>query len=257
MDLNQDLSTIEKLVFQWKMSFNPDLTKQSTEVVFSRKTKHINHPPLYFNNSTVVTSPIQKHLGLVLDKRLISKATKGISLIFYCLRLTRKSLLCIYKSFVRPHLDYADVIYDKPHSDSFCNKIEYIQYNSALAIIGAIKGKRLYQELRLESLRERRWYRRLVYFYKIVSGNSPDYLHSMLPEKQCSYNQDRGSLFRNFKINTQYFNNSFFPYCVNEWNKLGLELRNSPLSISKFKRMSLLLFGQKCVLYIKFMILLV
>ena len=90
MDLNQDLSTIEKWALQWKMSFNPDLTKQATEVVFSRKTKHINHPPLYFNNSTVVTSPIQKHLGLVLDKRLvfhhhlnekISKATKGISLI--------------------------------------------------------------------------------------------------------------------------------------------------------------------------------
>ena len=58
MDLNQDLSTIEKWVFQWKMSFNPDLAKQATEVVFSRKTKPINHPPLYFNNSTVVTSPI-------------------------------------------------------------------------------------------------------------------------------------------------------------------------------------------------------
>ena len=57
----------------------------------------------------------------------------------------------------------------------------------------------------------------------------------MLPEKQCSYNQDRGKLFRNFKINTEYFKNSFFPYCVNEWNKLGLELRNS-LSISKFKK---------------------
>ena len=248
MDLNQDLSTIEKWAFQWKMSFNPDLTKQATEVVFSRKTKHINHPPLYFNNSTVVTSPIQKHLGLVLEKRLvfhhnlnekISKATKGISLIKRLHRyLPRKSLLCIYKFFVRPHLDYADVIYDQPHNDSFCNKIESIQYNAALAITGAIKGtsrERLYQELGLESLCERRWYRRLVYFFKIVSGNSPDYLRSMLPEKQCSYNQDRGKLFRNFKINTEYFKNSFFPYCVNEWNKLGLELRNS-LSISKFKK---------------------
>ena len=168
MDLNQDLSTIEKWAFQWKMSFNPDLTKQATEVVFSRKTKPINHPPLNFNNSTVVTSPIQKHLGLVLDKRLvfhhhlnekISKATKGISLIKRLHRyLPRKSLLCIYKSFVRPHLDYADVIYDQPHSDRFCNKIESIQYNAALVITGAIKGtcrERLYQELGLESLRER------------------------------------------------------------------------------------------------------
>ena len=146
MDLNQDLSTIGKWAFQWKMSFNPDLTKQATEVVFSRKTKPINHTRLYFNNSTVVTSPIQKHLGLVLEKRIvfhhhlnekISKATKGISHIKRLHRyLPHKSLLCIYKSFVRPHLDYADVIYDLPHSDSFCNKIESIQYNAALAITG-------------------------------------------------------------------------------------------------------------------------
>ena len=69
MDLNQDLSTIKNLVFQWKMTFNPDPKKQATEVIFSHKTKPVNHPPLYFNDSTVVTSPIQKHLGLILDKK--------------------------------------------------------------------------------------------------------------------------------------------------------------------------------------------
>ena len=57
----------------------------------------------------------------------------------------------------------------------------------------------------------------------------------MLPEKQCSYNQDIANLFRKFKINTEYFKISFFPYCINEWNKLGLALRNS-LSISIFKK---------------------
>ena len=35
------------------------------------------------------------------------------------------------------HLDYADVIYDQPHNESFCSKIESIQYNAALAITGA------------------------------------------------------------------------------------------------------------------------
>ena len=143
----------------------------------------------------------------------ISKANKGISLIKRLYRhLPRKSLLCIYKSFIRPHLDYADVIYDQPHIDSFCNKIESVQYNAALAITGGIKGssrERLYQERGLESLRERRWYRRQVYFFNIVSGNSPEYLRSLLPMKQYSYNQTRGNLFRNFKTNTEYFKNSF------------------------------------------------
>ena len=54
--------------------------------------------------------------------------------------LPRQSLLNIYKSFIRPHLDYGDVIYDQPHNDTFCRMIESVQYNAALAITGAIKG---------------------------------------------------------------------------------------------------------------------
>ena len=35
------------------------------------------------------------------------------------LTLSRTSLLTIYKIFVRPNLDYADIIYDKPLTESF------------------------------------------------------------------------------------------------------------------------------------------
>ena len=78
--------------------------------------------------------------------------------------LSRKSLLTIYKSFVRSNLDYAVIIYDKPFNESFKRKIEMVQYKAALVITGAIKGTsrdRLYQELGLESLEDRRWSRRL------------------------------------------------------------------------------------------------
>ena len=53
--------------------------------------------------------------------------------------LSRKSLLTIYKSFVRSILDYADIIYDKPLNESFKKKIESAQYEAALIITGAIK----------------------------------------------------------------------------------------------------------------------
>ena len=33
--------------------------------------------------------------------------------------LPRDVLLRIYKSFIRPHLDYGDIIYDKPNNESF------------------------------------------------------------------------------------------------------------------------------------------
>ena len=72
--------------------------------------------------------------------------------------LPRHSLISIYKSFVRPHLDYGDVIYDRPNNHSFSEKIESIQYNSALAITGAIRGsytEKFYNELGFESLNYR------------------------------------------------------------------------------------------------------
>ena len=83
--------------------------------------------------------------------------------------LSRKSLLRICKSFVRSNLDYADIIYDKPFNQSFKRKIKMVQYKAALVITtGVIKGvsrDRLYQELGLESLAERKWFRRLFYFH--------------------------------------------------------------------------------------------
>ena len=138
----------------------------------------------------------------------ISKANKGIGLIkrLYTY-LPRKSFLNIYKAFIRPHLDYGDVIYDQPHNDTLCRMIESVQYNAALAITGTIKGssrERLYQELGLESLSDRRCYRRLVYFFNIVSCNSPSYLNSLLPSKQRSYDPIRSNLFRNFTSHTNF-----------------------------------------------------
>ncbi len=38
-DLDQDLRNISQWANQWKMSFNPDITKQAVEVIFSRKKK--------------------------------------------------------------------------------------------------------------------------------------------------------------------------------------------------------------------------
>ena len=90
-------------------------------------------------------------------KEKISKACKGIGVIrklHYV--LPRHSLLTIYKSFIRPHLDYGDIIYDQPNNQAFSNKLEAVQYNAALAITGAIRGTsktKIYQELGLESLK--------------------------------------------------------------------------------------------------------
>ena len=97
----------------------------------------------------------------------MKKAVKGIILIKKLnVTLPHSSLLIIYKSVIRPDLDYGDVIYDQPNENSLSEKIDSAQYNAALAITGAIRGtsrEKLYQKLCLESLKERRWLRQLCY----------------------------------------------------------------------------------------------
>ena len=69
-----------------------------------------------------------------------------------------------------------------------------MQYNAALVITGAIKGtskERIYRELGFESLADRRWFRRMCTFWKIVKGISPTYLQTYLPVIQYSRNSTR------------------------------------------------------------------
>ena len=68
--LSQDLNAITNWAFQWKMTFNPDLSKQAQEVIFSRKIKKFLHRTFLFRNIPLSNSLFQKHLGLTLDIKL-------------------------------------------------------------------------------------------------------------------------------------------------------------------------------------------
>ena len=175
-ELNDDLKKINKSAFQWKMSFNTDPSKQAQKVIFSRKTKKLPLPSLVFNNNNVLQTSSQKHLGVTLDVSLehlnnvLNKVNKTIGLLRKLQNLlSRSTLITVYTAFVRPHLDYGDILFDETYNSSFREKLESIQYNACLALTGAIRGsskEKLYQELGFESLRIRRWYRKLRLFIK-------------------------------------------------------------------------------------------
>ena len=149
-------------------------------------------------------------------KEKISKTMKWIGIIKKLSNiLPRQSLITIYKSFVRPHLDYGDLIYDQPNNESFCQQIESVQYNASLAITGAIKGTsrlKLYNEIGLESLKFRRWFR--CTFYKIKSTGLPSYLFELIPKSSHMYNtrslEDVATLYSR----TDIFKYSFFPSTI-------------------------------------------
>ena len=61
-------------------------------------------------------------------------------------------------------------------NESFSSKIESVQYNASLPITRAVRGtsqEKLYQALGLESLKSRRWLRRICYFYKLIKTQKP------------------------------------------------------------------------------------
>ena len=195
LTVNSDLLKIQDGAYQWKISFNPDRTKQAQKIIFSRKKTATTHPPIFFNNSEIKLSSNQKHLGFTLDSKLsfnehindtIHQANKGVGLLRKLQTiLPRNSLLTIYKSFIRPLLDYADVIYDQPSNASFSKKTESVQYYAALGITGAIKdSSRL--KLYLPGVRtgislSKKMGKKIVLTLKVFSTDQPSYIYGLLP----------------------------------------------------------------------------
>ena len=238
-DLNNDLAKINDWAYQWKMNFNPDPFKQAQEALSSRKIKSQNHPCFHFNNNPVNQTRLQKYIGMYLDpkldflehlKNVQAKVNKSITLLRKLQTiLPRPTLLTIYKAFIRPHLDYGDTIYDQAYNDSFHQKLESIQYNAALAITGAIRGNysvKLYQELGLESLQQRRWYRKLCTFLKIIKEKSPDYLFNIIPKNNSNHRTRNSYNIPQFNIKHNYFKNSFLLLVIAEWDKLDSDIQN-------------------------------
>ena len=136
--------------------------------------------------------------------------------------------------------------------------MEKVQYRACLAITGGIKGasrERLYDELSLYSLVKRRWRIKLVCFYQIVNRLLPDYLYSyidFLSQESYLLRSSSASIIRPLPARTKSFKGTFFPYCINEWNKLKVGLRNAK-SINIFKK-SILNEKKKKIHYFVFMI---
>ena len=112
-------------------------------------------------------------------KSIFNKVNKTIGLLRKLHNtLSRLPLLTIYKSFIRPHLDYGDIIYNQAYNVSFHQKLESIQYNSALAITSSIRGtptEKLYNELGLETLEKtdgKGNYAASIKFIKIILRNT-------------------------------------------------------------------------------------
>ena len=129
--------------------------------------------------SFIKNTPGRLLLGIVVDSKLdfkfhvdqkIKKCNKLKGLMRRpSINVPKNALLTVYKLFIRPNLDYSDILYDKTEKENFLNKLEKVQYRACLAITGAILGtsrQKLYDELGLHSLSKRRWRNKLIFLIK-------------------------------------------------------------------------------------------
>ena len=114
-----------------------------------------------------------KHLGMIPDSKLtflshikeaIVEVRRGIGIIrFLSKYATRDVLDQIYKLYMRPQLDYGDIIchkYDPEFKLDSTKRLESTQYSAALAVSGAWRGTntdKIYEELGWEIIYYRRW----------------------------------------------------------------------------------------------------
>ena len=235
------------------------------ELVFSRKKIKVDHPAIFFNNTSIMKADEHKHLRIILDSNLsfsahirsaISKSRKGIDWLKYLSDyLPRHTLNELYKLYVRPHLDYGDVIYHIPAKvcefsgsvilTSLMEKEESVQYSAARAVTGTWRGtsqEKLYAELGWEPLSARRWSRRLTLLYKLINNVTPIYTKDPIPPlQQLQYSLRSQDFIGTIKARTEKFKSSFYPHCLSEWNDLDPEIRLAPfVAIFKKKLLSII-----------------
>ena len=144
-------------------------------------------------------------------EKIFKKASRGIGVIHnYNGILPRETLLTICKSFPRSFLDYGDKICDQSNNKNFCQQID-VKYKAALATTGTITSisrTKFFEDISLESLKFRKWHRKLCSLLKIKAAGLPYYLSKYILKENHQYNtrlqdesittyQCRSNAFRN------------------------------------------------------------
>jgi hypothetical protein len=141
--LNNDMATIHAWSIKWLVNINPQET-----MTITRKIKKPFHPTLIMNNTIINQVTEHKHLGLAISndgswQKHIDLITKKAFTRVNILRkfkfiLDRKTLENIYLTFIRPILEYADVVWDNK-TLFLMNKLENVQIEAARIVTGGTR----------------------------------------------------------------------------------------------------------------------
>ena len=221
-NLNEDLTRISDWSKKWLVTMNPS---KCQSIIFSLKLNKPDHPALLMDGACIIEVESHAHLGLIFQNNMswrshihniFEKASKRLNMLkLIKYKVNRSTLTCLYKSLIRPLMEYGDVIWDNC-SEIDSKLLDSIQYDCAKVVTGAIKGtsaRALMNELGWENLSVRRKMHKLNYFYKITKHISPSYLVDVLPitvgeRVSCSLRSNEN--ISSFLCRTMRFRQSFF-----------------------------------------------
>lgn len=236
--LNSSLSVLATWCLEWQMSIN---LRKTVSMTITRKQKSL--PFVYSINGQNLSSVKQyKYLGLVITSDLRwnnhvahikKKAMKKLGYLRRTLaRSTSNIKLLAYKTYIRPLLEYATVVWG-PYTQSNISEIENIQRKAVRFIFNSYRRhtsvSALLQDANLETLEVRRYRERLKMLYLIYHEHVK--IDRKLYIKPCNRRPTRSS--HSFKLieyscRTNIFKQSFFPRAIREWNALPENVLQSP-----------------------------
>ena len=208
----------------------------------SRKLNKPYHPPLTMNNTIIENVREHKHLGLILSDdgswhkhidMIVKKAFNRLNILrkfrYY---LDRKTLEKLYISFIRPILEYGDIIWDNSTA-LLVHKLENVQLEAARIVTGGTRltsFTNLYKETGWEKLNSRRESHKAIFFHKMVNNVTPLYLSNLIPAQLRdvhSYNTRNSDVIPPIICRTSLYSNYFMPSTVRIWNSLPRQIQSN------------------------------
>ena len=151
-------------------------------MTFTNKKKPIQQPTLFMNDTPLNEVNMHNHLGLTFSsdltwtnhiRNIVSRASQRVNIMKRLKYLLgRKSLMLVYKTMIRPIMEYACIIFDNCNANDR-DLLESVQYDAARVCLGALcntSKTKLLDELGWDGLSERRRYYKLIAFYKIMNN---------------------------------------------------------------------------------------
>ena len=236
--LQEDLYSLERWERDWLMSFHP--AKCNVLRITRKRTRTIYNYTLHGEILEGVSSA--KYLGVTLSEDMswnrhvdsvVSRSNSKLGFLKRNLKINDSKLKeQAYKAIVRPSLEYSSTVWD-PYTAQNSKRIEMVQRRAARWVTGRFHNtssvQNMLDQLGWRTLADRRADYRLAMLYKIRHGLVAVPLGSFCRlQRNCIH-------FQPILARTQYFQYSFFPRTIMDWNNLPPDILTSE-TVASFKR---------------------